>query len=119
MLYDKYLVVAIFAIIGLLFPTLTFFGTRFFRPEKPTVRKLQTYECGEIPEGDARIQFHFQYYIFGIIFVIFDITVVFLLSWALIYSELSTLSIYIMGIFISILLVGLFYVLKKEEVIWI
>lgn len=119
MLYEKYLVVAIFAIVGLLFPTFAFFGTRFFRPEKETVRKLQTYECGEIPEGDARIQFHFQYYIFGIIFVIFDIIIVFLLLWALIYSNLGTQQLYLMGIFVSILLIGLFYVLKKEEVIWI
>lgn len=119
MLYEKYIVVAIFAIVGLLFPTFTFFATRFFRPEKETVRKLQTYECGETPEGDARIQFHFQYYIFGIIFVIFDIIIVFLLAWALIYSELSLQSIYLMLIFISILVIALFYVLKKEEFIWI
>lgn len=119
MLYEQYLVVAIFAIIALLFPTLTFFATRFFRPEKETVRKLQTYECGEIPEGDARIQFHFQYYIFGIIFVIFDIILVFLLVWALVYTKLSIENVYLMLIFLSILIVGLIYVLKKEEIIWI
>lgn len=123
MVSDDYLPVAIFAIVGLLFPVLVFFLTKYFRPENLNPLKTSTYECGEIPEGEAQIQFSFQYYMYAIIFVIFDIVTVFLLIWALTFSNLSYSAKLTTGafaaIFTSILLAGVYYALKKEETIWI
>jgi NADH:ubiquinone oxidoreductase subunit 3 (subunit A) len=119
MLLEKYLPVAIFALVAILFPVLAFYVSRFFRPTKKTALKYLTYECGEEPIGEAKIQFHFQYYMFAIIFVIFDIIIVFLMIWALVFSDLSVMAKTYMGIFLAILLVGVAYALKKEEVIWI
>ena len=81
--------------------------------------KLETYECGEDPWGEAQIQFHFQYYMFAIIFVVFDVLIVFMLAWAIVFSDLSWFGKVFMLIFMLILTVAVVYALKKEEVIWI
>ena len=119
-----------------MFPLITFFATRLFRPTHPTPLKDLTYECGELPEGEAAIQFHFQYYMFALIFVVFDVAAVFLVLWAfVIYGAASDLgpsasladrlarfgpifAPMLLG-FIPILFVATQYALKKESVIHI
>lgn len=119
MLADDYMGVAVFAIIALLFPTLVFFLSRYLRPPADDPRGRTTYECGEVPIGDAQIQFHFQYYIYAIIFVAFDLVTVFVLIWGLVFSGLSEAAKMFMLLFLGILVVGVTYALKKEEIIWI
>jgi len=119
MLQDDYMGVAVFAIVSLLFPTLAFFLSRYFRTDRNDARSMTTYECGEIPIGDAQIQFHFQYYMYAIIFVAFDLVTVFVLIWALVFSDLSELAKIFMVMFLGVLLVGVTYALKKEEIVWI
>jgi len=119
MLEEQYMGVVIFAIVALLFPTLAFLLSRYFRTDKHDSRGETTYECGEVPIGDARIQFHFQYYMYAIIFVAFDLVAVFILLWALVFDDISTLAKVFMLMFLGILLVGVGYALKKEEIIWI
>jgi len=119
MLQDDYMGVAVFAIVALLFPTLAFFLSRYFRTDRNDARSMTTYECGEIPIGDAQIQFHFQYYMYAIIFVAFDFVTVFVLIWALVFSDLSELAKIFMVMFLGVLLVGVTYALKKEEIVWI
>ena len=119
MLADDYMGVAVFAIIAVLFPTLAFFLSRYFRTDRHDPRGETTYECGEVPVGEAQIQFHFQYYMYAIIFVAFDLVTVFVIMWALVFDGLSQLSKVFMLMFLGILLVGVTYALKKEEIIWI
>ena len=119
MLADDYMGVAIFAVVALLFPTLAFFLSRYLRPDKHDPRSETTYECGEVPIGDAQIQFHFQYYMYAIIFVAFDLVTVFVLMWALVFSDLGDLAKVYMVMFLGVLLVGVTYALKKEEIVWI
>jgi len=119
MLADDYMGVAVFAVIALLFPTLAFFLSRYLRPDKRDPRGETTYECGEVPIGDAQIQFHFQYYMYAIIFVAFDLVTVFVLMWALVFSDLGDLAKVYMVMFLGVLLVGVTYALKKEEIVWI
>ena len=119
MLQDDYMGVAVFAIVALLFPTLAFFLSRYFRTDRNDARSMTTYECGEVPIGDAQIQFHFQYYMYAIIFVAFDLVTVFVLIWALVFSDLSELAKVFMVMFLGVLLVGVTYALKKEEIVWI
>ena len=111
--------VVIFAIVALLFPTIAFLLSRYFRTDKHDPRGETTYECGEVPIGDAQIQFHFQYYMYAIIFVAFDLVAVFLLMWALVFDQVSTLAKVFVLMFLGVLLVGVAYALKKEEIIWI
>jgi len=119
MLAEQYMGVAVFAIIALLIPTLFFFLSRYFRTDKHDPRGETTYECGEVPIGEAQIQFHFQYYMFAIIFVAFDLVTVFILLWALVFADIGDLGKIYMLMFLGILLAGVGYALKKEEIIWI
>src|SRR3990170_3108436 len=128
MALESYVPVVIFAIVALLFPLGTFFATRLFRPDNPTPLKDLTYECGEVPEGEAQIQFHFQYYMFALIFVVFDVAAIFLVLWAFavfgvsqnsaasLQDRIAVLAPILLG-FVPILFVATQYALKKESVI--
>ena len=88
-------------------------------PHDPRGAKIFPYECGEVPIGTAQIQFHFQYYMYAILFVAFDLVTVFVLMWALTFDSLSDLAKVFMFMFLGVLLVGVTYALKKEEILWI
>ncbi|HEX9908699.1 MAG TPA: NADH-quinone oxidoreductase subunit A [Thermoplasmata archaeon] len=119
MLAEDYMGIAVFAIVALLFPTIAFFLSRYLRTDKKDPRGMTTYECGEVPIGQAQVQFHFQYYLFAIMFVAFDLVTVFVLLWALVFSDLSDVAKVFLLMFLGILLVGVTYALKKEEIVWI
>ncbi|MDD4221920.1 MAG: NADH-quinone oxidoreductase subunit A, partial [Candidatus Methanomethylophilus sp.] len=93
--------------------------SRFIRPYKPTKWMEETYECGSVPIGDARVQFRLQYYAYALIFVVFDLVVTFLLIWSVAYGGLSPMATVWMFLFLGILILGVAYSLKKEETIWI
>ena len=97
----------------------SYFLDKTFTTRQPLEEKLETYECGEDPMGEAMIQFHFQYYMFAIIFIVFDVLIAFIMAWALVYTELSVWAKFFMLLFILILMVAVVYALRKEEVIWI
>ncbi len=80
--------------------------------------KTMTYECGEEPEGGAWLQFHPRYYLVALVFVLFDIEVVFLFPWALAIEELGGLAIVDMLIFVLVLLLGWGYALRKGALKW-
>ncbi|MBC8214552.1 MAG: NADH-quinone oxidoreductase subunit A [Candidatus Marinimicrobia bacterium] len=82
-------------------------------------QKLDTYECGEVPEGNAWIKFNIRFYIIALIFIIFDVEVVFLFPWAVVFNELGMLAFVEMMIFIAILLVAFAYVWVKEDLNWV
>jgi NADH:ubiquinone oxidoreductase subunit 3 (subunit A) len=124
MLVEQYYPVAIFALVAVLFPVLAFYISRFFRPTKQSTLRETTYECGETPIGQAQVQFHVQFYVYAIIFVVFDIVTVFLLLWALGFENFDQNDIlsepYIIAfVFTAIMLVGVYYALAKEKILWI
>jgi len=120
-LLARYYPVALFAVFCLLFAVGTFFATRIIRKDNPGPLKDLTYECGEVPEGEAMIQFHFQYYVFAIIFVVFDVAAVFLLLWALSSGATwgSSVAFASIVLFVAIMFIATNYALKKEEVLYI
>lgn len=122
-LWDAYLAVGLFVIIAVSMPVVTFFINRMFRPHRPARNKFTTYECGETPIGDAQIQFHFQYYLFAIIFLVFDVVAVFLFLWAIGYEGLTVggqvSSVPFLFAFLALMTIVVLYALRKEEVIWI
>ena len=88
-------------------------------PSKKTKEKLDTYECGEVPEGSAWLQFNIRFYVIALIFLIFDVEVVFLFPWAVVFKELGLLAMVEMSIFLVILIVGLAYVWVKSDLDWV
>jgi NADH-quinone oxidoreductase subunit A len=91
----------------------TILGTR-----KPTKTKLMPYECGMEPIGSARGRFSIKFFIIAMLFIIFDIEVIFLYPWAVIFRELKLFGFVEMGIFILILFLGLIYVWRKGALEW-
>ncbi|HQE88083.1 MAG TPA: NADH-quinone oxidoreductase subunit A [Methanothrix sp.] len=98
-------------------------------PNKPRRQKLSTYEGGLKPIRDARIQYSVQYYLFAIVFVIFDVEVLFLYPWIYVYANKAMQQLIVFGsmnyavfemlLFIVVLLVGLVYAIKKEALRWV
>lgn len=119
MLSDTYLPFAIFAVVSLALPVIVFWLSRYLRPLKVGPKQEETYECGEVPIGEAKIQFHFQYYMFAIIFIAFDLVSIFVILWALVFSGMGDIAKIMLLSFLGILMVGVTYALKKEEIIWI
>ena len=88
-------------------------------PSNKTKDKLDTYECGEEAEGSAWLQFNIRFYIIALIFLIFDVEVVFLFPWAVVFKEMGLLALIEMGIFLLILIAGLAYVWGKSDLDWV
>ena len=81
--------------------------------------KLLSYECGEIPEGSAWVLFNIRFYVIALIFLIFDVEIVFLFPWAVVYQELGLLAFIEAFIFVLILVVGFAYVWVKGDLDWV
>src|SRR5659263_442837 len=116
---NNYLPVVIFTIIGVVFVAVSLFMSRMVRPSNKTKEKLSTYECAEKPIGDARVNFNIQYYLIVIVFLIFDVEVLFLYPWAVRFKHLGPLGFFEMILFIEVLIIGLAYAWKKEALEWI
>lgn len=115
-LLDAYMPIAIFVAIAIIFPILVYFITRLVRPDHPSPLKDTTYECGEEPIGEAQIQFGFSYYMFALIFVVFDVAAVFLMLIALVFPVAGDVAKVAVILFALILFVSTNYALKEEEV---
>src|SRR5262245_27020508 len=89
------------------------------RPRRFSEEKLTTYECGENPVGSAWVQFNIRFYVFALIFIIFDVEAEFLLPWAVVYRELGVLAFMEGLVFIAILVVALAYVWRKGDLEWV
>jgi NADH-quinone oxidoreductase subunit A len=115
---NSYLIVAIFLGLGILLPIVALFFGKLLRPNKPNEVKYSTYESGIEPFSDSRVQFHVRYYIFALMFVIFDIETVFLYPWAVAYEKLGIFALVEMLIFAVMLVIGLIYAWKKKVLKW-
>ena len=116
--FYHYLFIGIFVLFAVVFPILPIVVARFLAPKKPSSIKNATYECGLEAEGDSWIQFRVQYYIFALIFVIFDVETVFIYPWAVSFRQLGLFAFVEMMIFIAILGVGLIYAWRKKALEW-
>ena len=104
-------------IVGFLVFNLLFW--KVIRPSRHSEEKLTTYECGENPQGSAWVQFNIRFYVFALLFIIFDVEAVFLLPWAVVFKRLGFLA-YLEGlVFIGILVVALAYVWRKGDLEWV
>lgn len=90
----------------------------FLGPRKSNPAKLSTYESGKMPIGDARRPFPVKYYLTAMLFILFDIEVVFLYPWAVLLRKLKVFGLIEMGVFVAVLLIGYVYVWKKGALEW-
>lgn len=113
-----YLFLGIFLLIAIAFPLLPIILAKFIAPKKPNPIKASSYECGVEAKGDSWVQFKAQYYIYALIFVIFDIEVIFIYPWAVAYRQMGVFAFIEMLIFLAILGFGLVYAWKKNVLEW-
>jgi NADH-quinone oxidoreductase subunit A len=117
-LFDNYIAVLIATILGFLLVGGALIGNYLLSPRKRTDTKGITYECGMLPIGRSRAQVHFRYYLIAILFLIFDIEVVFLFPWAVSFVEGGAQVFWVMMAFLAILGFGLLYEWKKGVLKW-
>ena len=90
----------------------------FTGPRQSSQRKMSIFECGNDSLGDTRHRYSVKFFLVALLFIIFDIEAVFLYPWAVLFRELGLFGFVEMGVFIFILLLGLFYVWKKGALEW-
>jgi len=114
----NYITLAVFFFVSILFVPLVVFVTKFLAPHNPSYEKNLIYECGVPPRGGIFTHYYMRYYIFAFLFVLFDVEVVFLYPWAVLFRSLGFAGLVEVFIFVVILLLGLAYVWKKGILKW-
>jgi len=116
--YSSYGVVIAVIVAGAALVAVAFGAARVVAPRRPSPAKFTTYECGIDPVGEGWSQSQVRYYIYGFLFVIFDVESVFLFPWARVFEGLGYAAVVEMGIFIAVLAVGLLYAWRKGVLKW-
>lgn len=116
---NDWLYIGLFLLVSLALPAAAITLAGILGPHKPNSIKNTTYECGIETVGETWIQFKVQYYIFGLVFLIFDVETVFLYPFAVAYEKLPLYSVLEALIFILILVGGLLYAWRKGALEWV
>ena len=114
-----YLYAGILLAAGFIFVLVVMTLVNILAPHRRTKEKLQTYESGETPIGTAWVQYPLGFYIFALLFVAFDVDIVFIISWAVIFKQLSLFGFFEILFFIVVLVLGLAYAWRKGVTRWI
>jgi NADH:ubiquinone oxidoreductase subunit 3 (subunit A) len=115
---SQYGFIAVFAVIAIGLPLAGLAMAWLLRPKKPNLAKNATYECGMETIGDTWVQFKAQYYLYALIFVVFDVEAVFIFPWAVAYHKLGLYALVEMILFVAILVGGLLYAWRKGALEW-
>jgi len=117
-----YAFLALFLAVAVAFPvvmlTIARSWARWFQPAKPGLIKSASYECGVAPSGDSWIQFKAHYYLYAILFLIFDVEVLFLLPFAVAFTQLPPAALFAMLVFILLLAEGLVWAWQRGHLEW-
>ncbi len=117
--YGDYMTLAFFAGIMLLLVAATLGLNKLVSPKVRRAEKYLTYECGVDPVGGGWSQTQIRYYLFGLLFVVFDVEAVFIFPWAVVFLKVGTGAFVEMIIFIAILALGLAYAWRKKVLEWL
>jgi NADH-quinone oxidoreductase subunit A len=119
-LYGDYFDIAFFFVAGVLLVLLIYLLNWFFAPRtKPTARQNTPYECGDEPVGTGWLNYDVRFYPFALLFVVFDVEVIFLFAWVAAFKSLGLFGLIEVVVFIGILVVGLLYAWKKGALKWV
>ena len=114
----NYVPIALMFLMAAGFVGLTMVATHWLGPKRKTKIKLESFECGIEPTGNARQPFPIRYFLVAILFVLFDVEVIFMYPWAVNFKEFGVTGFLQMLVFISLLLVGFFYIIRKKALEW-
>ncbi len=111
--------ILIFVILAIVFVFSGLLVSRILQPRKSTAEKLKTYECGEEPVGNSWLKFNIRFYVIALVFIIFDVEVVFLFPWAVVYQSMGMIAFLEMMVFLIILFIGFIYLWARGDLDWI
>lgn len=114
----NYLPIVLMFLVALGFVITTMIASHWLGPKRKTKIKLDSFECGIESEGNARLPFAIKYFLVAILFVLFDIEVIFMYPWAVNFRELGLLGVIEVFSFIALLLIGFYYMLSKKALKW-
>jgi len=118
MTVNEWIFIGLFIALGWTLPAIPIVFGKILSPKRPNEVKHSTYECGVETVGTTWIQFRAQYYVFALVFVVFDVELIFLLPWALAYNQLGLFALFEMAVFIVLLVVALVYTWRKGALEW-
>jgi NADH-quinone oxidoreductase subunit A len=116
---NEWLYIGLFLIVGVALPAAALVMAWLISPKKPNPIKDSTYECGMETVGESWVQFKAQYYVFGLVFLVFDVETVFLFPWAVSLGKLPLFAVLEGIVFILILVAGLAYIWRKDALEWV
>ena len=116
---QDWLFIGVFLVVASFFPIMALLIPRIIAPRKPNRTKQETYECGNETVGESYVQFKVQYYIFALIFLIFDVETVFLFPLAVSFNQIPLFAVLEGVLFIMVLVVGLLYTWRKGALEWV
>jgi NADH-quinone oxidoreductase subunit A len=116
-LFD-YLPIAVMVVLGVVFAAASLFLSRLVSPSKPTPEKLAPYESGIVPEVEPVERFPVKFYLVAMLFVIFDIEIIFLFAWATRFDELGWVGVGAIAVFVALAIETLIYVWKRGALDW-
>jgi len=116
--FQDYITVGVFAAVGVVLVVAMLAVAAIIRPANPTRAKQLTYECGVDPVGSGWSQTHVRYFVFGLLFVVFDVEAVFVFPWAIIAEDVGLFGLVAITIFMLTLIEGLVYAVKKGVLRW-
>ncbi len=119
MVLYNYIFIGLLLLLAIAFALAPLIVVRIIAPRKKSLAKGDVYECGVRTYGETWVRFRIQYYIYALMFVVFDIETVFLFPWAVSYVGLGTFALVEMAIFLIILMVGLIYAWAKGVLRWV
>lgn len=108
----------IFFLVAILFVIVAVLAAKILRPSRPTKEKLLTYECGEDAEGSPWVKFNIRFYVVALIFLIFDVEVVLLIPWAMVYKQFGIEGFLVGAVFLFMLGLGMAYEWRKGDLEW-
>jgi len=115
---EQYAPIGIMIILAVVFGVVLANINKWIGPSRPSEEKLSTYESGMEPVRSARERFSVKFYMVAMLFIVFDIEIVFMYPWAVKFRELGLFGLVEMLVFIGILLIGYLYILKKGALRW-
>jgi len=115
---NEWIFIGLFFALSWTLPAVPIVMGKILAPRRPNPVKQQVYECGVETYGDTRVQFHAQYYVFALVFLLFDVELVFLFPWAVAYNQLGLFALFEMAVFIFLLVVALVYTWRKGALTW-
>jgi len=117
-MYTEFGQILAFIILAIIFVIVSVFFAKLIRPHRPSHEKLLTYECGENPLGSPWIKFNIRFYVIALIFLIFDVEIVLLIPWAVIYQSYGMEGFIAGFVFLFLLGLGMAYEWRKGDLEW-